>query len=238
MSNIKVSIFQKNINKELTQEQKQKIASQKSDFLVLPRYFPFYYGWNSDQEQKEKKYIDFLLEVSEYHKGVIIGGSIFRKSGKSWIESIPIVQDLSLIDYCDLKKDYSIGGIPVKGVEGESIFILGGVRFAILPGNDLFADDLLQKIAKEKIELIINPASVVDFENEYAQDLDEYQEISKQFNFHIVRSCAIGSFGEIQFTGRSFYTTGTGVKWKVALTEKDQEILKTVNVSILNNLPR
>jgi predicted amidohydrolase len=238
MSNIRVSIYQKSINRELTSEQKQKISAQKSDFLVLPRYFPFFSGWSSDQEQKEKKYIDTLLEISEYHKGVVIGGSIFRKQNNHWIESIPIVQDLNLIDYCDVKTDYSIGGIQVKGIEGESIYILGGVRFAILCGDDLFQKNALDRIASERVELILNPTSIKDCQNEYQEDLESYQKVSKEYNFHIIRSSAIGSFGEIQFIGRSLYTTNTGVKWKVAPTEKNQEILKTVNVSILDNLPR
>ncbi|MCB1180313.1 MAG: amidohydrolase [Leptospiraceae bacterium] len=240
MSNIKISIFQKNINKELTKEQKSKIASQKSDFLLFPKNFPFSDGWSSNQEEKEKKYIDQLLEVSEYHKGVIIGGSIFRKKDNNWIESVPIVQDLNFIDYYDISSDSSIGNIMIKGIESESIFILGGVRFAILAGNDVFNKSHLEKISGEKIELVFNPISlIVNNENTlpYQDDLDKYADLCKEYKLHIIRSCAIGSFGEIEFLGRSFYASETGIKWKVAESESKSEILKTVNVSLLENLP-
>lgn len=240
MSNVKVTIFQKNINTAITKEQKTKLIAQKSDFLILPRFFPFPEGWSSNQEQKEKKYLDKILEISEYFKGVILGGSIFRKDGKHFIESYPLVQDVNLVDYYNLRTSDEIGTIPIKGMEGDSFYILGGVRFAILPGQELRNEAFLQKVQDEKVELIFNHSSpfmgIGELEA-YQNDLQYYAQLSEKYKVNIVRCCGIGNFGEFSLTGRSFYTAENGIRWKVAPQENVQEIIKTVNISIRENLP-
>lgn len=235
MPNVKITIFQKNINSTISKEQKVKLISQNSDFLVFPRFFPFLDGWSSKQETKEKKFLDLILEISEYYKGVVIGGSIFRKEGKNYIESFPIVKDVNLIDYYNLHTGDSLGNIKILPSSSECIFTLNGIRFAILPSKDFQNPKLLQQVKEEKIELIFNPdfVELSPQENQiYNQELSHYSNISKEYQFQIVRACGIGSFGEFVLSGRSFYASTFGIRWKVAPTENQTEIIKTINVTL------
>jgi len=240
MSNIKVTIFQKNINTSISKEQKTKLISQNSDFLLLPRFFPFLDGWSSNQEEKERKYLDKILEISEFYKGVIIGGSLFRKEGKFFIESYPLIQNVRLIDYYNLRSGDTIGNIKIHPSDSDSFFILGGVRFAFLPATDFQKEEYLKQAASEKIELIFNLSSPLQSPSElelYNQDLQYYSDLSQKYHFNIVRCSGIGNFGEFSFSGRSFCTSETGIRWKVAAKENLTEIIKTVNISIKENLP-
>lgn len=235
MPSIKVTIFQKNINIPFSKEQKAKIAAQNSDFLILPRFFPFFDGWSSQQETKEKKFLDQILEISEYHKGVVIGGSIFRKDGKNYIESYPIVKDVNLIDYYNLRSEDSLGNIKVMPCNSEFIFTLNGIRFAVLPGRDLHNPELFEQVKSEKIELIFNPDFTELSPQEaqvYNSELSTYTNIVKDTSLQIVRVCGIGNFGEFVLSGRSFYATPSGIRWKVASTENQIEVIKTVNVAL------
>lgn len=240
MANIKVLIFQKNINSDITKDHKSKIAAARADFLILPRFFPFFENPSPGIEERESKYLDRILEISESHKGVIIGGSIFRKVNGDYVESVPIVKDVTLVDYYNYRSDGKIGNFKTVPGDGDSFYILHGARFAILPGKDIENPKFLDDLKKEKIELIFNPMDIEnsssDFQN-YQSDLKKYSEISKEYNLNIIRSSGFGKILDKEYSGRSFYTSQTGIKWKLGEEENHQELLKTVNVNIFENFP-
>jgi hypothetical protein len=153
MANLKVIIFQKNINSDLSKDQKLKISAAKADFLILPRFFPYFETPREGIELKESFYLDKILEISEYHKGVVIGGSIFRKVDGVYVESIPIVKDVTLVDYYNVRTGGKIGGLTLSSQEGDSIYILHGARFSILPGPDILEESQMSYLKNEKIEL-------------------------------------------------------------------------------------
>lgn len=240
MANIKVLIFQKNINTDITKEHKSKISAARADFLILPRYYPYFEDPTPGIEEREAKYLDKILEISESHKGVVLGGSIFRKVNGEYVESIPIVKDVTLVDYYNYRTDGSFGNFHTSAGDGDSFYILHGARFAILPGDDILNESYLNDLKKEKIELIFNPMDIDDSTDEflkYQDELKKYTEISKVYNLNVIRS---GGFGRVlgrNLIGRSFYTSQSGVKWKLGEGEKMQEIIKTVNVNIFENFP-
>ena len=81
MNIIKITVFQKNINTDISRDQKQKLITQKSDFLILPRFCPTIAKVSEKSTlHNHKIYVDKLLEISEYYKGVIIGGTILREA--------------------------------------------------------------------------------------------------------------------------------------------------------------
>jgi predicted amidohydrolase len=240
MANIKVIIFQKNINTDLTKDQKLKIASAKADFLILPRYFPYFEKASDGIHQKESYYLDKILEISEYHKGVVIGGSIIRKIEGSIVESIPIVKDVTLVDYYNYRSGTTIGDLKILPQDGDSIYILNGARFSILPGEDILNPNNMEILKKEKIELVFNPNDSYNSTDEfttYQKDLKKFFEYSQMYNFNIIRTCGTGKINGKELTGRSFYTSQTGVKWKLGENENQLDIIKTVNVNIFETFP-
>lgn len=240
MANIKVIIFQKNINTDITKDQKAKIAAARADFLILPRYYPYFEDPQPGIEERESKYLDRILEISESHRGVVIGGSIFRKQNGLYVESVPIVKDVTLVDYYNYRSDGTVGSFETRAGDGDSFYILHGARFAILPGRDILNQKHLEDLKKEKIELIFNPMDVEASEGDfmsYQNELKKYSEISKNFNLNVIRSSGFGKISGKELSGRSFYTSQTGVKWKLGEQENFQEIIKTVNVNIFENFP-
>lgn len=240
MANLKVIIFQKNINSDLTKDQKLKISAAKADFLILPRFFPYFEVPREGIELKESFYLDKILEISEYHKGVVIGGSIFRKVDGVYVESIPIVKDVTLVDYYNVKTGGKIGGLTLPPQEGDSIYILHGARFSILPGPDILEESQMSYLKNEKIELVFNLQDCTDSNTEfkeYQEELKKYAEISKEYNLNIIRSSGFGKIEQRELTGRSFYTSQTGIKWKLGESENKTELIKTVNVNIYESFP-
>jgi len=188
----------------------------------------------------QKIYIDKLLEISEYYKGIIIGGTILREVNGKIYESCPIVQDINVIDWYDARIPEQSGDIPISAGESESIFILGGVRFAILIGNESKNEAYLSHIQEEKVELLLNTSMIYESEtepSEYQKDLDLFAEYSKTYSLNIVRSSGIGRlFNNKTLSGRSFYSSNTGIKWKVASFENQNEIIKTININVLETM--
>lgn len=130
--------------------------------------------------------------------------------------------------------------MPVTAGESESIFILGGVRFAILIGNESKNEAYLSHIQEEKVELLLNSSSIYNTDTEpaeYLKDLDLFSEYSRNYSLNIVRASGIGRlFNNKELSGRSFYSSNTGIKWKVASFENQNEIIKTVNINVLETI--
>lgn len=237
MSIIKVTLFQKNIKQDINRDQKVKLISQKSDFLVFPEYFPLTGRWTEKNPiENSKIYIDRLLQVSEYYKGVIIGGSVFREFNGEIYNSCPIIKDLSLIDWYDKKKvkDNS-GSLKLSPGKSEGIFILSGVRFGVCLGDDIRDESILQSFQDEKVEIIFNPCSIGMVSNEeesYAEDLKTFPELSGKFSLNLVRVCSLGDIFSSRLTGRSLYSSASGIKWKVAPFENQTEIIKTLSITL------
>lgn len=236
MSILKVTIFQKNINVDITRDQKQKIISQKSDFLIFPEFYPFYGKLpEKHPSEYERIYTDKLLEVSEYYKGVIIGGSYIRQFENAYYISCPIIQDLRLIDWYDKRSIEKIKNLKLGTGSMEGIFVLGGIRFGILLGNEINHSEYLDHLKKEKISYLFNPSSVLsDSESEelqYKEDMNLYGNLASQYDLNIVRICGLGkNLNNEPLSGRSLYSCSTGIKWKVAFHENQAEVIKTVAI--------
>ena len=240
MSSVKVLLFQKNINTDLTKDQKQNISKARADFLILPRFFPAPAKINSEIFDLEKKYLDRILEISEYHKGVVLGGSIFRKENGKVYESLPIVQDVNLVDYYNLRSGEEVYSLKPEKGEGDSIYILHGVRFAIVSGKDFELDGLFQHLSDESIELLFHSSDRNLEPNDFAiykDDLIKVSEISKKYNLTIVRCEGTGFLEGKEKSGRSYYSSPTGIKWKLGESENKSEILKNLNISLSKKIP-
>jgi predicted amidohydrolase len=232
MPTIKISLYQKDIHKKFNKEQMAKIAKDRANFLLLPEGFPhFFHSDNlSDATKHEKEYQDHLLEISESFQGVIMGGSHYRQNGDGQLlSSSPIVQSLVLVDFYDKKnlakeeKGVSIG-------ETESIFIMGGLRFGILVGEDINQKSIWEEFKKEGIEVVFHLSSEITGRT-YAEDLDFYSELSKETKTHIIRVCGISD----SKPARSLYASPSGINWKVGKTEEYLEVFKTLSVTVRGN---
>lgn len=238
MNIVKVTLFQKNITTDITRDQKQKLIAQKSDFLLFPRFFP-HIGKVTERNilSNHKFYIDKLLEISEYYKGVVIGGSIIREVDGKIYESTPIIKDINIIDWYDRRLPEKVGDLKISDGQSEHIFILAGLRFALLIGEEIRNDEYLSNIQSEGVEIVFNPCSVLVSELEaslYNRDLDYYNEMSRKYSLNLLRASGLGKFFDREMSGRSFYSTSSGVKWKVAAFENQLEIIKTVNINIMS----
>ncbi|MEM7183042.1 MAG: amidohydrolase, partial [Spirochaetota bacterium] len=220
MSIIKVTLFQKNINQDITRDQKVKLISQKSDFVIFPEYFPYTAQWNEKSPTDNSSiYVDRLLEISEYYKGTIIGGSIIREENGKLYHSCPIIKDVALIDWYDIKsveaqKDRT--SVNLTEGQGEGIYILNGVRFGITLGADILREEFLQFYQKEGVEVVFNPLATPLLNNtaekkQYDKDLEHYAALSKEYALNLVRVCAIGDAFGSSYSGRSLYCGESGI---------------------------
>ncbi|AYV55121.1 amidohydrolase [Leptospira kmetyi] len=238
MASAKVTLFQKQINQPVSSDQKSKLSKEKSDFLLLPEYFPLYDSSSTPEKlaDKSKALSDELLQISEYYKGVIIGGSIFRKddSGKLRI-SVPIVQNVVVVDWYDKRELSPEEKTAVPG-DAETIFIMGGFRFGIVAGNEIKNPARLEELKSQNVNLLFHIDSVLESDSSHAQDLERYAKLSSQFDIFIARVGGVGSALGRKGIGRSLLSTSSGVNWKVAESEKDKEVIKTVTINGVNGL--
>ncbi|AOP34906.1 amidohydrolase [Leptospira tipperaryensis] len=238
MASAKVTLFQKHLNQPITNEQKSKLAKEKSDFLLLPEYFPFYNSSSTPEgsSEKAKHLTDELLQISEYYKGVIIGGSIFRKddSGKLKL-SVPIIQSVVVVDWYE-KHELLASEKPAVGGEAETIFIMSGFRFGIVTGKEIENPKRLEELKSQNVNLLFHIDSVLETDSTHAEDLERYAKLSSKYGIFIARVTGVGSALGRSGIGRSLLSTSSGVNWKVAESEKDKEVIKTVTINGVNGL--
>jgi predicted amidohydrolase len=221
---MKVTIFQKQLGERISLTEKQKLAKERSDFLLLPQYLL------NDPNLKEHSIqdhydesIDHLLDISEVYKGVILGGSLYRKSQSQIFESVPIIQDLNLVDNYDTKNSKlekaRIG-------ESETIFIMAGVRFSILVGEDIADRETITELREKGISIFFHLDSLPRT-RDYDGDLEYYKNLCSEFGINIFRVCGYSKDSGLE--GRSLVATPTGIQWKVGKMESDKSLFKTIH---------
>ncbi|PJZ69354.1 amidohydrolase [Leptospira perolatii] len=237
MASVKITLFQKDIPQPVSSDQRSKLSKEKSDFLLLPMYFPG--GGTGSPESlasRSKGLLDELLAISEVYKGVIVGGCMFRKDDEGALRiSVPIVQNVVLVDWYDVK-DLSPEDQPAKPGSGENVLILGGYRFGLFAGKELEDGERLNRLKSENVNLAFHIDCLSDNGIDYSDDLKKYSEISSKYGLFLLRSSGFGSVFGKKRIGRSLLSTPTGVTWKVAENEKEKEIIKTVNINGINGL--
>lgn len=238
MNHFKITLLQKNLNQEISKELKQKIISQKSDFLLISSPFPISESSIAKNiVQNSKKYVDQLLEISEYYKGVIIGGGTLRVENGKIFQSCPLIQDIQLIDWYDAKNPEKIHDLKIEKSNGDSIYILGKIRFGMCIGEESKDEKLLSNFQKERIELIFNPfLQIANDDSEYSKELDSYAGLSTKYNLNIVKVNSVGKYQTKELSGRSFHSGPQGIKWKVATSEKNSEIIKTLSITLVDSI--
>lgn len=174
--------------------------------------------------------------ISEYYKGVIIGGSIFRKDDSGALRlSVPIVQNVVVVDWYD-KQSILPEESPAIASKAETIFIMAGFRFGIVAGKEIENPQRLEELKSQNVNLLFHIDSVLEPDSTHAQDLERYAKLSAQSGIFIARVSGVGSALGRSGIGRSLLSTVSGVNWKVAETEKDKEVIKTVTINGVNGL--
>lgn len=227
---MKITFLQKQIGTNISNTEKAKLSKERSDFLLIPEFgIQGPDGNLTSKVDSYEKNIDHLLDVSEAYKGVILGGTLIRRdSRKKTVESVPLVQDVNLIDHYDVLHPGIAG---TEAGESETIFIMAGVRFAILTGKDIEDKNHLAAIEEKGVQILFyldgNPQT-----RTYDEDLEYFSDLSKSRNWNIFRICGFDRPSGRE--GRSLVSTPTGIQWKVGKTELDKEILKTIHFAIPN----
>lgn len=233
MAVIKIAIYQKNLHKRFTPDEISKIQQSKAHFLLLPEGYPhlFQSVSPSDAAKHEKEYQDHLLEISEKFTGVILGGSHYRKNEDgNLVSALPIVQSLVLVDFYEKKTPNEKIDLGTKPGTTESIFIMGGLRFGILLGEDLKNESIWEEFKKENIEIIFHLDSIRS-ERTYEVDLSFYESLAKTKNIHLIRVCGPSD----GIAARSLYASPSGINWKVGKVEEDKDVFKTLSVNVMRS---
>ncbi|TGK86648.1 amidohydrolase [Leptospira noumeaensis] len=233
MAVIKIAIYQKNLHKRIGSEEISKIQQTKAHFLLLPEGFPHFFQGETPEiaSKHEKEYQDQLLEISESFSGVILGGTHYRKNEEgNLVSALPIVQSLVLVDFYE-KKSPSQSKEPgvVKG-KTESIFIMGGLRFGLLVGEDLENESIWDEFKKEDIEIVFYLSNAEE-KRSYEEDLTFFESLAKQKSIHLIRVCG-PTEGK---PARSLYASPSGINWKVGKLEEDKDVLKTLSVNVMRS---
>ncbi|MDF3820088.1 amidohydrolase [Leptospira sp. 96542] len=230
MAVVKISIFQKNQHKRITKEEMAKIAQTKAQFLLLPEGYPHFFHSESSEKAiaHEKEYQDHLLEISETFSGVILGGTHYRKAEDGNLKSsLPILQSLVLVDFYDKKSPNPKSEPSVHPGKTESIFIMGGLRFGLLVGEDIENQSIWDEFKKEDIEIVFF-LSGEENKRSYEEDLIYFEALAKEKNIHLIRVCG----PKENHPARSLYASPSGINWKVGKTEEDKDVLKTLSVTV------
>ncbi|MBM9592774.1 carbon-nitrogen hydrolase family protein [Leptospira sp. 201903075] len=233
MAVIKIAIYQKNLHKRLSPEEISKIQQSKAHFLLLPEGFPHFFQSESPENaaKHEKEYQDHILEISESFPGVILGGSHYRKNADgNLVSALPIVQSLVLVDFYEKKSPTATKEPGVVPGKTESIFIMGGLRFGLLVGEDLENESIWKEFKKEEIEIIFY-LSYADEKRNYEEDLTYFESLAKEKSIHLIRVCG-PSEGK---PARSLYASPSGINWKVGKIEEDKDVLKTLSVNVMRS---
>ncbi|MEQ9364554.1 MAG: hypothetical protein RIF32_09935 [Leptospirales bacterium] len=233
MGIVKVSIFQKSLQEGLNLTTYKKIAALKSDFLLMPEYF------FADQSVKNYRSLpdksmfahDWLLKLNDSYKGIILGGSIVRSSKDGQFASSPVVSEGALVDYYDKRDLNAEEKKVVKAGEGPGVFILGGFRFGVLLGGETKNPRYIEELVEQGIRIIFIMDTRADFDE--AEDEEYILKPAAKHGLYITRCCGTGRLFGAEIRGRSLVASPTGISWRVAPQETDQEILKTILINMV-----
>ena len=216
----------------------KRLASLKSDFLLLPEYFFIDNNVKDHKTMLEKSQyaLEWLQKLNDAYRGVIVGGTVVQKEENDYYSAVPIICDGQVVDWYrkrnlteDEKTTFTPGAEP-------GVFILKGFRFAVLAGDDMQNKTYLKELADQHVRLIFAPmASHYDddkLDTRKMRDEEFYQAPARDYNMHIAKCCATGSKLGKRLQGRSLVVTPPGITWRVSPDEENKEILKTVMLNI------
>lgn len=237
MGILKVSIFQKSLETGLSPALFKRLASLKSDFLIFPEFFcaDSSVSQFGDLRAKSVGALDWLLKLSDSYRGILVGGTLLLEENGALFNACPVVYQGEVIDWYrkraldEYDREVSAGTEP-------GIFILKGHRFAILLCSEIEREEYLSELAEMEIRLIFapmkSPLRQEDNEAKLARDQKMFIDPASRYNMSIVKCCSTGKFLGQPSQGRSLVAAPTGISWRVAFQEEDQEILKTVMVHV------
>ena len=232
MAVLRVSIFQKDLTESLNASTLKSLSRLKSDFLLLPEYF--YADSNIKDQQAlldtQERAKNWLLSLSKSYKGSVIGGTFVHDEGEGSRLGIPLVQNGEILDWYDKSKlDENEKKVASPNKNGEGIFILGGVRFAVSSYSDTSERAFWEKLSQDEIKLIF---LLSNFENSTQQKKIKEQllSIAEKHILNIVLCCGVGK--NFQFTKTlkacSAVITPYGISWQISRAEEKQQVIKTV----------
>ena len=233
MSIFKVSIFQKSLTEGLNLSVFKRLASLKSDFLLLPEFFFADMGVKDYQSAADKSQyaLDWLLKLNESYKGVIIGGSIVQKEDDKLYNSTPIISNGEVIDWYRKRNLTPEESQLVSPGSEPGIFILKGHRFAVLSGADIQNPQHFQELADMDVKIVF--VVMNDCSNGHRElNTDPLSEAAAKHGLYITRCCSTGTVFGTPSQGRSMVVTPRGISWRVSPEEEDKEILMTIMLSV------
>lgn len=216
----------------------KRLAALKSDFLLLPEYFYADKNSASFKQLREKNQYtkDWLTKLNDAYRGVVIAGSLFREEEGFAHISAPVLSGGEIVDWYD-KRELSNPEQEVARQGSESsTFILGGQRFAVLLGDEIYNAGYVAQLAENDIKLIfvlalLNGASPSDAEAIKA-DEERIADLAREHQIHFVRCCSTGTFMGKPVHGRSLVAGPSGITWRISPEEEGTELLKTIMLNI------
>ena len=233
---MKVTIAQRIPKNLFTKEELTKIEKERPNFLLLPPLYGIPEINKSPKElvKESKEYLDRALEVTEVYKGVVIGGLVPHEHKAGVSLSIPILQDLQIIDYYH-SPIAKWNGNSYEPIPTESSFIVGGFRFAILAGMNTNLHSQFAEFKSAGINLCFFQRMNFVGQKDYEADAKEFVEYAKTLNGIVFKNDVLDPTLK-DWKARSFFVNPTGVTWKVGESEWDKQVTKTINYNLSNNL--
>lgn len=237
MGIFKVSIFQKSLPNGLNLSIYKKLASLKSDFLIMPEFFyaDSSLGCVKDAMERGQYALDWLLKLNDSYSGVIIGGSIFHREAEACYSAVPIISEGQVVDwYRKRALDKEETPFVTPGNE-PGIYLMRGQRFGVLIGKDALNVDYYKELADQGIRLIFSISNFTP-ETLNGSSLEEWEDEvfvkpARDHQLNIIKTCSTGTLFGQSLIGRSMVITPNGITWRVSANETDQEILKTVMIT-------
>ena len=219
-------------------DKKDKIKNENAHFVLLPDYFP---ALNKDLTlnsiiQKNKTNLDSLIELNNSCNGTFIGGMIAREIDENTFYcSIPIIQNGSVIAWYDKNLLTDNENFIFKTNKNtERIFIVNQIRFAILNGREIYDYSLIKSILDEEISLIFHIDNLIEEDlKPYQEEINHFQDLSMSEKIYIIRVCGFGKVNSKKCLSRSLFATPKGIQWKVAESESETEIIKTLQFQLI-----
>ncbi len=238
MGIIKVSIFQKSLPEGLNLSLFKKLAALKSDFLVFPEFFFADSGVKDLQGLADKSQyaLDWLLKLNDSYKGTIIGGSLILQEDGKMYNATPIISGGSVVDWYKKRNLTEEESAKITPGTEPGVYTLQGHRFSVLICNDVNREEYIEEISKQDIKLIFavmsSPLREETVEEKHARDDKLFSQPAQKYGLYLVKCGSTGRLFGKPLQGRSMTITPSGVSWRVAPHEEQNEIIKTIMINI------
>lgn len=237
---VKITLWQKEADGDLSAATLSEISSTRPDFLCLPEYC------NASRETRHQfdiasrfpQYRLTMVEISRRLQTTVIGGSAVEQVGDRYYNTCIVAsRGKELGGYHKIHLFAREQGKGLATGNEYKVFEAGGVRFGVLICADVLYEESFLEMRQLRPKLIFIPTTSPfkpndTLEQKLARDKEIFQRGAELSQAYVVKVCAVGTLFGGRLQGRSLVAAPWGILWRVSPEDEEKELIQAYELDL------